>query len=57
MSTTGGSVDVFDATEGGNEIPSTRTAIRLMLISLGLFGTVAWNGLLIFMIGRMVGLW
>src|SRR5712691_580775 len=31
-----------------------RIAIRVALISLALLGTLAWNGFLIFMVGRMI---
>jgi hypothetical protein len=34
-----------------------RIAIRLALISLALLGMLAWNGLLIFMVVRMIQLW
>jgi hypothetical protein len=34
-----------------------RTASRVALISLALSGTMAWNGLLIFVVGRMIQLW
>jgi hypothetical protein len=37
-----------------------RAAIRLMLIaliSLAILATLAWNGLLIFGAGRLIGLW
>ena len=34
-----------------------RNAIRLALISLVLVGMLAWNGLLIFLVGHMMQLW
>jgi hypothetical protein len=37
--------------------PSSRIAIRAALVSSALMGTLAWNGLLIFIVGRVIQLW
>jgi hypothetical protein len=34
-----------------------RIAIRFALISLTLMGMLAWNGLLVFLVGHMLQLW
>ena len=34
-----------------------RIARRVAVISLALLGTMAWNGFLIFIVGRMIQLW
>jgi hypothetical protein len=44
-------------TEGKGSTAVNARGVAPMVISLGLVGTLAWNGLLVWMIGRMIDLW
>jgi hypothetical protein len=45
------------ATAKPDPIEAKRNAIPIAAISLGLLCTLAWNGLIIFGIGRLLRLW